>query len=169
MPRISLLLAILFAVVFVVPASAATPQKLAQQGRLLGVDGAPLDGTLPMEFALYDAPEGGDPVWSEIHDVIFDDGYYSVLLGATSPLDEIVFDGSTLWMELVLDGDILSPRQEVVSVPYAERAATAASVETATLGDLACLDGEIARFDDCLLYTSPSPRDATLSRMPSSA
>ena len=25
------------------------------------------------------------------------------------------------------------------------------------------------RFQDCLLYTSPSPRDATLSRMPSSA
>ena len=24
-------------------------------------------------------------------------------------------------------------------------------------------------FRDCLLYTSPSPRDATLSRMPSSA
>ena len=26
-----------------------------------------------------------------------------------------------------------------------------------------------AQFIDCLLYTSPSPRDATLSRMPSSA
>ena len=26
-----------------------------------------------------------------------------------------------------------------------------------------------SRFDICLLYTSPSPRDATLSRMPSSA
>ena len=26
-----------------------------------------------------------------------------------------------------------------------------------------------AQFKDCLLYTSPSPRDATLSRMPSSA
>ena len=25
------------------------------------------------------------------------------------------------------------------------------------------------RYCDCLLYTSPSPRDATLSRMPSSA
>ena len=25
------------------------------------------------------------------------------------------------------------------------------------------------QIDDCLLYTSPSPRDATLSRMPSSA
>ena len=35
-------------------------------------------------------------------------------------------------------------------------------------------DGELYRFDinhpdTCLLYTSPSPRDATLSRMPSSA
>ena len=28
---------------------------------------------------------------------------------------------------------------------------------------------EIALFEPCLLYTSPSPRDATLSRMPSSA
>ena len=26
-----------------------------------------------------------------------------------------------------------------------------------------------ARINNCLLYTSPSPRDATLSRMPSSA
>ena len=29
------------------------------------------------------------------------------------------------------------------------------------------LDNEV--FSNCLLYTSPSPRDATLSRMPSSA
>ena len=28
---------------------------------------------------------------------------------------------------------------------------------------------EILLAEDCLLYTSPSPRDATLSRMPSSA
>ena len=30
-------------------------------------------------------------------------------------------------------------------------------------------DQLIADLEDCLLYTSPSPRDATLSRMPSSA
>ena len=28
---------------------------------------------------------------------------------------------------------------------------------------------EIAKYQDCLLYTSPSPRDRTRSRMPSSA
>ena len=34
---------------------------------------------------------------------------------------------------------------------------------------LKTLAREVAKYDDCLLYTSPSPRDATLSRMPSSA
>ena len=31
------------------------------------------------------------------------------------------------------------------------------------------IDGGDVRLKHCLLYTSPSPRDATLSRMPSSA
>ena len=31
------------------------------------------------------------------------------------------------------------------------------------------IDLAISQVNDCLLYTSPSPRDATLSRMPSSA
>ena len=31
------------------------------------------------------------------------------------------------------------------------------------------IEGITALYNDCLLYTSPSPRDATLSRMPSSA
>ena len=31
------------------------------------------------------------------------------------------------------------------------------------------IDRKVLRFMGCLLYTSPSPRDATLSRMPSSA
>ena len=32
------------------------------------------------------------------------------------------------------------------------------------------VEGQLShKYPDCLLYTSPSPRDATLSRMPSSA
>ena len=33
----------------------------------------------------------------------------------------------------------------------------------------AILAGELAEGEGCLLYTSPSPRDGLLSRMPSSA
>ena len=32
-----------------------------------------------------------------------------------------------------------------------------------------CRHFYVARLEDCLLYTSPSPRDGLLSRMPSSA
>ena len=44
---------------------------------------------------------------------------------------------------------------------------TSASEES--VAQVARIDTEIARYNACLLYTSPSPRDATLSRMPSSA
>ena len=38
-----------------------------------------------------------------------------------------------------------------------------------TLKELARMDGAFIISGDCLLYTSPSPRDRTRSRMPSSA
>ena len=41
-----------------------------------------------------------------------------------------------------------------------------------TSPDILCIQETKANFDqlpDCLLYTSPSPRDGLLSRMPSSA
>ena len=34
---------------------------------------------------------------------------------------------------------------------------------------IVCADNSGAKIIDCLLYTSPSPRDRTRSRMPSSA
>ena len=36
-------------------------------------------------------------------------------------------------------------------------------------GVMDALDGDLARHQGCLLYTSPSPRDPVSSRMPSSA
>ena len=39
-------------------------------------------------------------------------------------------------------------------------------IQTTTFYDL---EGDFELIQNCLLYTSPSPRDATLSRMPSSA
>ena len=54
----------------------------------------------------------------------------------------------------------------------AERAYRCVVLEFCGGGDLRDLvrrDGPVAEREGCLLYTSPSPRDATLSRMPSSA
>ena len=46
---------------------------------------------------------------------------------------------------------------------------TGESYDAAALIVLAMQAGNSADRSSCLLYTSPSPRDATLSRMPSSA
>ena len=68
-------------------------------------------------------------------------------------------------------------RVEEAPSPQAAPASQTRPSETyGAIGDVNC-DGELdisdavvlAQFSSCLLYTSPSPRDATLSRMPSSA
>ena len=41
--------------------------------------------------------------------------------------------------------------------------------ESGVLAGYPLIDVKVTLVDGCLLYTSPSPRDATLSRMPSSA
>ena len=51
----------------------------------------------------------------------------------------------------------------VVSIKIGNGGASFGMVEINSQTDFA------AKAEDCLLYTSPSPRDATLSRMPSSA
>ena len=57
--------------------------------------------------------------------------------------------------------DTAQPAFELISDAAPEHAA----------GPIGLASVELARgnYNDCLLYTSPSPRDATLSRMPSSA
>ena len=50
-----------------------------------------------------------------------------------------------------------------------EPAAAAVAVAAGPAGGGGAAAEEKTEFDICLLYTSPSPRDATLSRMPSSA
>ena len=50
-----------------------------------------------------------------------------------------------------------------------ETEARLTAVEDSAARAQARADEAYNKADDCLLYTSPSPRDATLSRMPSSA
>ena len=47
--------------------------------------------------------------------------------------------------------------------------AFSAATRAATTGETVLEDADDTQSGPCLLYTSPSPRDATLSRMPSSA
>jgi len=107
----------------------AAPTKLSQQGRLLDGDSQALTGTHALVFKLFDAETAGTEVWQEDRAVSFEEGYYSIVLGEQVPLSDLLFAAGSVWLELTVDGAVLSPRQEVVSVPYALRAAVAGAVE----------------------------------------
>ena len=113
-------------------AAYAVPTQLGHQGRLLDVDGIPLEGLVSLEFQIYDSLEDGTVLWSEFHDVELINGYYSLVLGADeldNPLEDTLFEEDELYLELTVDDDEeLEPRQALNAVPYARLAGTATNV-----------------------------------------
>jgi hypothetical protein len=110
-------------------AAFAAPTQLSQQGRLLDGEGEPLEAVHILTFSLYDAETDGEVLWTETHEVAFEQGYYAVTLGSEDPLNDLLFAEEPVWLELAVDEEALSPRQAVVSVPYALRATAAEHVE----------------------------------------
>jgi hypothetical protein len=101
-------------------ASSAVPSTLTQQGRLLDSAGAPATGSVQMKFTVYDAASGGTTLWTETQTITLDDGYFSARLGETTAIGSTVFDGSTRYLGVQVGTDAeMTPRQAMVSVPYA--------------------------------------------------
>ena len=99
-------------------AMADVPQTLTHQGRLYDSNGDPVSGLVSIVFSFTDAETGGNVVWTETHDITFDDGYYSVELGSSTPFDATL-DASALWVEISIGDDPpMSPRGRVRSVRW---------------------------------------------------
>lgn len=103
--------------------SAQVPAGITQQGRLLDSDGSPVQGTVQMEFTIYDDPTASDVsnvLWSDTFEVTLDEGYFSLRLGDDTPFPATVFDGSERYLGLKIGSDAeMSPRERITSVPYA--------------------------------------------------
>lgn len=97
-------------------AAAAVAGSINYQGRLTNSGGAPLNGTFPMRFQIHDTPTTNSLLWDSGNvSVNVDQGLFNVEL-AVDPAD---FDGQALWLRIRVDGEWLSPRQELLPVPYA--------------------------------------------------
>lgn len=118
-------------------ASAAVPQTLTQQGRLLNMDGTPVAGPVRMIFALYSSTTDTTPIWTETQsNVMLDNGAFSVQLGSVTAFPSNVWTGGTLYLGVTVGNDPeMTPREEITSVPYALMCAQAdhsTSSDTAT-------------------------------------
>ena len=111
-------------------AGAEIPKRINYQGKLTdSVTGAPLAGSHSMIFRLYDDPSTGSLLWSESQTVSSDSaGIFSAILGGTTPL-AVSFDGP-VWLQVEVGGEVLLPRRELVSVPFAFQAGEAGRVQS---------------------------------------
>ena len=112
-------LLVLLALLVAAPARADVPQTITFTARIL--DGAePMIGSHAMVFRVFDTETGGTARWTETHQAVsLDDGLAVVTLGTSAPLGASVMNGDPLWIEVSLDGDAMSPRLPLRSVPYA--------------------------------------------------
>jgi len=95
---------------------AAVASGISYQGRLTSASGTSLDGTYAMRFIVYDDEAAGSALWdSGTLNVAVEDGLFTVNLG----VDQADFDGRELWLSIVVGGETLSPRREILPAPYA--------------------------------------------------
>jgi hypothetical protein len=89
------------------PALAQVAWPLVYEGRIFDDRGRPLEAPATLTFRLYDAPDGGAPLWTEtLPDVVVAAGDFAVLLGLVEPLPADLPPGSSLFLGIEVDGDV---------------------------------------------------------------
>ena len=137
----------------VVPqAFAVAPENiLTYQGRVLDTNGTPVtDATIPIKFFLYDTAAGGVCVWSNSSSTCDGDtpgltvsksvplttGLFTQNLGdigdtfAAIP-DDVFANDASLYLEVDINGETLSPRKLMTAVPYALNAQSLDGIDSA--------------------------------------
>ncbi len=122
----------------------SVPRVLQYEGRLL-MDGSPAIGAYDVTFSLFTTPQGGEPVWSEEHEITPDDGLFSVLLGSENPLPESVpNEHDTLYLSMQVNNDPpMTPRLFMAGTMYSLRAGLADGVRAESIGTDALADGGV--------------------------
>jgi len=128
-------------------AAFAVPESINLQGKLTDAEGNPLHGIFSMSFYLFDSETEGTLVWEETQSVVASQGIYSVQLGISSTLDVTVFDHSELFLEVVIEGETLSPRQSLTSTAFSMKAADSEMLNGMTVWDFALSDHKHAFAD----------------------
>lgn len=100
------------------PAEVEAPvaSGISYQGRLTDPGGTPLNGTYTMRFVVYNVSVAGSSLWDSGNlNIAVENGLFNVKLGVS----QASFNGQALWLSIIVDGQTLSPRQEILPTPYA--------------------------------------------------
>ena len=151
------------AIVLTSTAALAQPSLVPLQGYLTDDLGQPIDGQIPATFTVFGSPAGADDLHTETlgcldppNDcLVISDGHFIVHLGAEDALDLAIFAGDdSVYVEVEIDGETLTPRMALETVPFAAYAGYAGSTPWDGLSDV---PADIADGDDNTEYTTTSP------------
>jgi len=132
---------------FALHAGAQVAQHSLYQGRLTDATGAPKTGTVAITLRVFSVATAGVHLYQEDHLAVTlgPGGTFAVALGSgTNPdgnYETALQTAAPLYLEVVADGDLLSPRQPIASAPVA---VTAASLTPAATRFEDCGDGTVA-------------------------
>ena len=112
--------------------AAAVPEVVTYAADIENDDG-PFDGTVSVTFELFAAATTGTALWSEtVASAVVLDGQLVHDLGSIEPLDADLLQGDALFLQVTLNGEALSPRSALRSVPFSLRARDADVADFAT-------------------------------------
>ena len=94
----------------------AVGSGISYQGFLNDSSGNPLVGSHQFLFELYNAPSDGDRLWQQNYNNV---NVYEGLVDLVLDVDAGAFNGQALWLAVTVDGQLLTPRQELLPAPYA--------------------------------------------------
>lgn len=156
------LLVALFVLSFAGNALAQAPQLINFQAQ---VDNFPA-GPTEVTFSIYAAANGGTPMWAETHTITSPDGIIQVLLGSVDadqlPLEVFNSDGER-HLELVIDGEILSPRFQLTSVAYAYRSSVADDLAGGAVSTVNTLSGDVVLKEGANVAITQNGQEITIA------
>jgi hypothetical protein len=136
--RIAPIACIVAAIFIATSAPADVPLLVNYQGQLLDPAGNPVAGNVSVTLGIWDSATAGNELYRETHSsVLLVLGVYSLSIGGGTPVagffDELTFADPNRWLEVTINGEILTPRQPIQSVAYALQAQDSAALEGLTL------------------------------------
>jgi len=90
--------------------------RISYQAFLTNSGGAPLNGSHDLVVELWNAETGGDHLWTGTYN---SQSVVDGLVDLALAVDAADFNGQALWLALMVDGQALTPRQEILPAPYA--------------------------------------------------
>lgn len=125
----------IFAILLIIPAFvSAMPNVMSYQGKLNDRQGNPINGSKTMTFTIYDAPSGGNALWTETQSVTIVNGIFNVELGNVTPLSANVFAPDNIYLGLRVENDNeMSPKQKISSTAYSFRSQATIEIPVGTI------------------------------------